>query len=384
MRRPLAVWFAVILSVIGGVAAVQAQTGAAGSFESVGSLHEGRFAHTATLLQDGRVVVIGGFSFLGALSSTEFYDPASSMISAGESLAVARQFHTASRLPDGRVLVAGGMGSSFDPIDRIEVIDPAGGSTTEPGSTVEPRMYHTATRLPDGGVHFIGGFGAGLATTASTEIWEHKSGESQAAASLATDRGAHTSTLLPDGRILVVGGGHGGLFSGEVVPTAEIHDPNTGRFTEAGSLPRARGGHSATLLDDGRVLIVGGSAVDLDAGEASVFDSAFVWDPESKTFQSAGALAQGRSSHTATLLPDGRVLVIGGTEGMTEADVLAGAEIWDPSTASFEPAGMLAAARSQHTATLQPDGTVLVVGGLGTSGPADPHSLVEVWSPTDT
>jgi hypothetical protein len=83
--------------------------------------------------------------------------------------------------------------------------------------------------------------------------------------------------------------------------------------------------------------------------------------PATDAFRPAGSLAEARESHTATSLPDGRVLVVGGAVG----DDLASAEVWDPATASFGAAGSLAEAREFHTATLLPDGRVLVVGGLG-------------------
>jgi len=105
--------------------------------------------------------------------------------------------------------------------------------------------------------------------------------------------------------------------------------------------------------------------------------SAEVWDPATASFVPAGSLAEARAGHTATALPDGRVLVVGGgvRDGMV---LLAPAEVWVPATASFGAAGSLAEAREGHTATLLPDGRVLVVGGFGGDGPV---SLAEVWEP---
>ena len=116
--------------------------------------------------------------------------------------------------------------------------------------------------------------------------------------SLASARRDFTATLLPDGRVLIVGG------SGSDAPigSAELWDPATGRFTRTGSLARARGGHTATLLPDGKVLVVGG-------GSAT---SAELWDPSTGSFTEGGSLADTRRSHSATLLGDGRVLIVGG------------------------------------------------------------------------
>jgi len=136
-------------------------------------------------------------------------------------------------------------------------------------------------------------------------------------------RDSHTATLLPDGRVLVVGGGCPPTQKcQDHAVVAEVWDPQTATFEPAGSLAQLREGHTATLLPDGRVLVVGGSG--WDGGDLA---SAEVWDPTTASFSPAGSLAQGRRGHTATLLPDGRVLIVGGRDG----DPLASAEVWDPS-----------------------------------------------------
>ena len=124
------------------------------------------------------------------------------------------------------------------------------------------------------------------------------------------------------------------------------------------------------MLPNGNVLVVGGLGRD-----GGTLDAAEVWDPETSSFGPAGTLAEARSRHTATLLPDGRLLVVGGLKGVDES--LASAEVWDPATASFEPAGSLAEARDGHTATLLPNGNVLVVGGYSRDGGY--RSAAEVW-----
>jgi hypothetical protein len=125
----------------------------------------------------------------------------------------------------------------------------------------------------------------------------------------------------------------------------------------------ARTGHTATLLPDGRVLIVGGGD-----GRRSAVASAELWDPASETFEATGSLGHSRSGHTATLLPDGRVLIAGGgvpvRNRFTCPEVcIASAEVWDPTLGSFTSTGSLNEARMNHTATLLPDGRVLMVAG---------------------
>ena len=127
-----------------------------------------------------------------------------------------------------------------------------------------------------------------------------------------------TATLLPDGRVLVVGGDP---------KSAEVWDPARGTFSPAGSPPETGYGTSTTALSDGRVLIVGGCIG--DQGCERLLASAEVWDPETESFSPAGEMAVTRWSHTATALPDGRVLVVGGWEE-DGVNVRASAEVWEP------------------------------------------------------
>jgi len=192
--------------------------------------------------------------------------------------------------------------------------------------------------------------------------------------SLAEHRSVHTATLLPDGRVLVVGGNARLLVvggNGRLPTSAEVWDPATASFSPAGSLAEARYDHTATLLPDGRVLVTGG-----EIGKPSKrgAHSAEVWDPTTAAFSPAGSLKKPRSRHTTTLLPDGRVLIVGGSNN--ESRRIRSAEVWDPATASLGPAGSLAEARGAHIATLLPDGRVLIVGGVH-----DDDTSAEVWDP---
>jgi hypothetical protein len=226
---------------------------------------------------------------------------------------------------------------------------------------LEPRAEHTATLLPDGRILVIGGVGSLRARPdrylASAELVDPETGISSPAGSMAEPRDGHTATLLPDGRVLVVGGG---------VQTAEIWDSETLSFSAAGDLPFAVYGHTATLLPDGRVLVAGG---EIAALSNAVLEDAQIWDPASGAFSTDGSLRRERWDHTATLLPDGRVLIVGG------GTALAANELRDPASGMFERAPRLAAGRYGHTATLLPDDSVLVVGG--TSAMYAPNSISE-------
>ena len=184
---------------------------------------------------------------------------------------------------------------------------------------------------------------------------------------LATARRHATATRLADGRILVVGGvGTNGVDlsnnggAGTFFATAEIYDPATATFAPAGTMATPRGLHAAALLPNGKVLVVGGF------NNTGSLASAELWNPATGTFGPTGTMVGGaRSQHTATLLPNGKVLVAGGFG----AGPLATAEIYDPATGAFTAtAGAMTAARNTHTATLLATGRVLVTGGFGAVG----------------
>ena len=260
-------------------------------------------------------------------------------------------------------------GASRGILASAEVWDPATASFSPAGSLDEARFRHTATPLPDGRILVLGGDDDDLRRLASAEVWDPATASFSPAGSLAKARDGTPPRLLPDGRVLVAGG-IGKNWN--ALASAFVWDPATASFVPTDALAEARDGHTATLLPDGRVLVVGGKANGFLA-------SAEVWDPATATFGPTGSLVEPRGFHTATLLPDGRVLVVGGAGEGEDAPPLATAEVWDPATGTFSPSGSLVEKREDHTATLLPDGRVLVIGGdaLGISrgglGPGDRH-----------
>jgi hypothetical protein len=346
---------------------------------------QARYEHTATLLADGAVLVSGGEAsdlkrLPRLLASAEIYDPGRDAWSGAGSMALARRGHTATVLADGRVLVVGGMGPG-GVVAAAELYDPVARAWSPASGPSTPRHGHTATRLGDGRVLVAGGVAvdatdaAGpLASLGSAEVYDpgasaSGSGTWSAAGSMSRPRAFASATLLPDGRVLVLGGtGPTGSLT-----SADLYDPGSpangsGTWSVAGGLEGARGGHTATLLPDGRVFVAGGLNFFFKADQpaASVVgqEPVELFDWQSGRSSEIARLAEPPSGHTATLLPDGSVLIVGGTHP-PQAGVSGRTILYDPPSESLRDVDRLKEARASHTATLLPNGKVLVVGGFG-------------------
>ncbi len=330
---------------------------------SAGSMASARAEHSATLLNNGRVLVSGGYSGSVYLSTAEVYDPASSTWSATGSMASLRYYHTATLLPDGKVLVAGGYNSSSGPLAGAEVYDPASGTWSATGSMASPRQGHMATLLPDGKVLIVGGENSS-GYLATAEVYDPASGTWSATASMASRRRGHTATRLNSGKVLVLGGYSGSVY----LSTAEVYDPASGTWSATASMAAARSRPTATLLPNGKVLVSGGF-------NGSYLRAAEVYDPASGTWSATAPMAASRSFHSAALLPTGKVLIVGGFNG---SSYLAAAEVYDPGSGTWSATASMAAARDYYTATPLPDGKVLVSGGyIGSNSLA----AAEVYAP---
>jgi hypothetical protein len=259
-----------------------------------------------------------------------------------------RIFHTATLLRDGKVLIAGGRNS--DDLASAELYDLSTGTFAATGNMTTAHSGHTATLLPDGKVLIAGG-----STAASAELYDPFTGTFTATSNMITAQRWHTATLLPDGRVLIAGGTV--AYAG--MARAELYDPATGTFAGTGTYASTNPSSgmccpSATLLPDGGVLI------------AWPTGGLELYDPGTGTFSLTGNMTRlPFETGPATLLTNGKVLLAGGNDDPGES---AGAEVYDPSTGIFTATGNMIAARADHTATLLPDGTVLIAGSQGDGG----------------
>jgi hypothetical protein len=328
-------------------------------FQNVGNMAGPRIAHTATLLNNGKVLVAGGTDANGSpVATAEIYDPTTGTFSTTGNMATARAHFAATLLANGKVLVTGGLDTSGNPLATAEIYDPTAGTfSATTGNMVYVHASHTATLLNTGKVLVVG-WGNVIA-----ELFDPSAGTFTATGSMVEGRVSHTATLLSSGKVLLTGGIQGAPPATTVLAEAELYDPATGSFSQTlGSLATARQWHTASLLSNGKVLVAGGM-VD-NSGTATA--TAELYDPTTGLFSATGSLASVRDFHTASALKDGTILLTGGDDG---GGTLASAEVYDPSAGTFGPTGGMQASRESHTATLLNDGTVLLAGGAG-SAPA--------------
>ena len=364
-----------ITASVANAAPVAPTTGSTSLFVSnwvpTGSMSNSRSDHTATLLPNGRVLVAaGGVDAIG-FPSAEVYDPSTGTWSATGSLSSPRRTgFTATLLPNGKVLVVGGFAGGTTTLSSAELYDPSTGSWSATGSLPTKLCGHTATLLPNGKVLVAGGsndFSLGP-TTSAAELYDPVAGTWSPTGSLITARESHSASLLPNGNVLVVGGvGVEGYLS-----SAELYDPLAGTWSATGSLPIATGnGQTVALLSNGQVLVAGGQ------NSTGYLSSAELYDANFGTWTLTGSLSAARTYHTATPLPNGKVLVAGGRPPGAGAS----AETYDPVTGTWSPTGNLVTGRAFHSATILPDGAVLVAGGVMDNIPDITASAELYWSP---
>ena len=379
-RSPVLRWALLALLIVAIVAWLAVASGRRGGNEDppVGAfgagpeLVTGRGGHTTTQLLDGRILVVGGQTHPDAWipepDSTELWDPAWGAEAAfvrATPLREGRAGHTATLLPDGRVLIVGGIwwDDSGPAVARrtAEIWDPETGTFRPAGTLQEGRSDHGAALLPDGRVLIAGGTSGedqGWRRLASMEIWDPSTATFARGGDLTGVSSGHDALLLQDGRVLVIADDGTNLV-----------DPTSGGIQPGPSLQEPRYFETATVLADGRVLVVGGMWGSNE--DIVVRGSAEIWDPGAASFALLDATPLPQAGHTAVLLPDARVLIVGG-------DGSRAAEVWDPRTGMFAATGHTLEDRGGATATVLADGRVLIAGAMSRGGiPA----RTEIWDP---
>lgn len=373
-----------------------------------------RSAHEATLLADGRILVTGGST---TPRRADLFDPYSGEWTRVADMPSDYSGHVAALLPDGRVFVYGGLRHGTA-LSHAAIYDPAadvwtGGVIQE---YVDGRRGHSVDILPDGRVFIAGGDHMGSSSlthtdrartcdpTLSAHWLSYEVYLEQPIHWQCLPRVGHRSATLPDGSIMLIGG----AFSTSVLNETERFDPAEEAFNPLAGMIFERVAHTATELHDGRILVVGGSGrVAFDAPQwgrceppsmqviepppevgvgieigielpfppvglppaprepmVSVLGTAEVYDPATDTWSQVGSMHHPRLGHVAELLPDGRVVVVGGVD---DDGAVPWVETFDPATHAWTDMEPMAVNRGGHSVTVLPDGVVVVIGGADES-----------------
>ena len=322
---------------------------------------EPRISPTVTLLRNGKVLIAGGSwcrsstcNGLDPLASAELFDPVTETFSATGSMSIARTGHTATLLNNGTVLVTGGANPQLGGDSTAEIYNPATSSFALVGNMAGGRAWHTASLLVDGRVLIAGGAEGnmndfGLYPTQTAEIYDPATQSFIPAGDMPKEAAFHTASALPDGTVLVTGG------TGNICPGAgtgiAVFDPASNTFSAGPNLVRPRERHTATTLNDGRVLITGGVSPCDSSDFPPAYDIAVVFDPATSSYSPEKVMREPRSGHSATLLADGKVLVVGSM-----------AELFDPATGAFAITSDPNGPSDGRRATRLSDGRVLFIG----------------------
>lgn len=333
----------------------------AGEWQQFSSMNETRQYPGLARLADGRILAVTGHPLQGkSLASAEIYDPATNRWTPTGSLSVPRngvQPGGLIMLPNGKVLIAGS-GSGSRSVHEAELFDPSTNTWSETGPMSVPRCVHTSTQLKDGRVLVAGGIDwTTNEVRASTEIFDHASGKWTPAGAMSTPRWNHQAVRMDDGRILVMGGAHSDSEEGNVLASAEIFDPENGKWESTSPMRDARRALGSVLLKDGRVLVAGGKAA-----KNTPLSATEIYDPQTRQWTAAQPLAQARWGPSITLLDGGDVLVVAGMPGRFGRSK--SAERFDPASGKWEDAGELKTQRNGHRAIKLDNDQVLIVGGF--------------------
>ena len=347
-----------------------------GSFSDGANMTDARMDFVSLVLGNGDVVAAGGrgrgaTERVPRLATAEIFEIATGQWKSVNEMSSKREVHCGVTLADGGAMIIGGADTRRVNLKTTEILDSSSGEWIKGPKMKKKRYKHSCATLNDGTVIVAGGADIGVLATA--EVSGPSLDEFALTGEMNEGRALFTLTVLSDGKVLAVGGSSKNTQdtdSAELNRTsAEIWDPATGEWTLVSPMNTARATHTANLLEDGRVLVIGGMGP---------LASAEIYDPSDDTWTLTSELSMGRQLHTAHLLDNGTLIVIGGSNTLAET------EVYDIESGQWSIGPSLTFGRHQHTSVKMNDGNVMVIGGQAETADADRRelsNLIEIYSP---
>lgn len=353
------------------------------NFSYTGTMKQARTGHTATLLNDGRVLITGGYltgSTTTVANTAELYDPVTGTFSSAGNMSSARVEHSATLLPNNTVLIAGGTSSGFSNsgLATAETFDPTTNAfTATAGNMPGAFRAHAAVYFKSGATDFVllagGAAGTGSESNAAYVYNVGTRTFANASGTMLTARMYAGGALISDSddKVLVAGGRR----SGNPEPTAEIYDHGVG-FSATGTMTAAREGSDVLRLPDGRIAMVGND-VSSTTGNHTEF-----YNPSTGTFTAAEIISPFRYSDAGEVLSNGKILVSGGLQliNVLTAVYYPEAYLIDPTSGKFSLTGRMNTTRVAHKLTRLANKKVLVTGGVASSSSTSRIGAAELYT----
>jgi len=329
-----------------------------------------RAGHTAATLDDGSILVAGGWNYTTNVLTAEIYDVGSNAWRNVPNMSSQHYNGQSVTLDDGNVLVISGFNGTFN-TEECDLFDAATETWSSGGILSQGRSFFTATKLPNGSVLVVGGFD-GTDNLASCEIYDPSTNTWSAAGSIATARSYHTANLLSNGKVLITGGFN--PDAGYQMSSTEIYDPSTNLWIAGPSMTTGRDFHASSELNDGRILVSGGRFFNGSVNFAyNGIEETEIYDPTTNQWSFFSFFPQGISYHKQITLTNGNVLLIAGVDssnfsssgGFTTSE--SSSYEYDFQTSSWGSRPMIQDARYEFTATAMSNSSVLVTGGVDQS-----------------